>query len=146
MARTAQQQCYEVVVVKNTLQRTLGRLPTRQAISDMFYRNIKLADGKQEDYIENFVKDSMTIYERICECDHIGPCHCGTREAGRPELSVDHRRQAGCVGIKILQTKRKGSGPWAHCRTITLTTSTCPVACPSIFCTETKVMWTSLFG
>ena len=61
MARTAQQQCYEVVVVKNALQRTLGRVPTRKEISDMFHRNIKLADGKQEDYRENFVKDVMII-------------------------------------------------------------------------------------
>ena len=65
MARTAQQQCYEVVVVKNTLQRTLGRVPTRKEISDMFHRNIKLADGRQEDYIENFVKDFMTSHARI---------------------------------------------------------------------------------
>ena len=40
MARTAQQQCYEVVVAKNALQTTLGRLPTRQEISDKFHRNI----------------------------------------------------------------------------------------------------------
>ena len=65
MARTAQQQCYEVVVVKNTLQTTLGLLPTRKEISDKFRKSIKLADGRQEDYSENFVKDAMTIYERI---------------------------------------------------------------------------------
>ena len=52
MARTAQQQCYEVVVVKKTLQRTLGRLPTRKEISDKFHRHIKLADVRAEDYIE----------------------------------------------------------------------------------------------
>ena len=40
-------------------------MPTRTEISDMFHRNIKLADGRQEDYIENFVKDVMIIYERI---------------------------------------------------------------------------------
>ena len=61
MARTAQQQFYEVVVVKNNLQRTLGRLPTRRETNDMFHRNNKRADGKQEDYIENFVKDAVTI-------------------------------------------------------------------------------------
>jgi hypothetical protein len=65
MARTAQQQCYEVVVVKNTLQTTLGPLPTRKDISGKSYRNIKLADGRQEDYIEHFVKVVMTIYERV---------------------------------------------------------------------------------
>jgi len=43
----------------------LGRLPTRKEISDKFRKNIKLADGRQEDYSENFVKDAMTIYERI---------------------------------------------------------------------------------
>ena len=58
MARTAQQQCYEVVVVKNTLQRTLGRVPTKKEMSDMFHRNIKLADGRQEGCSENCVKDS----------------------------------------------------------------------------------------
>ena len=57
MARTAQQQCYDVVVVKTTLQRPLGRLPTRKEISDTFHRNIKLAYGRQEDYSENFVKE-----------------------------------------------------------------------------------------
>ena len=65
MARTAQPQCYEVVVVKNTLQTTLGRLPTQKEISAKFHRNIKLADGRQEDYSENFVKEASTIYERI---------------------------------------------------------------------------------
>ena len=61
MARTAQQQCYAVVVAKNTLQTTLGRLPTRNEIGDKFQWNIKLADGRQEDYSENCVKDAMTI-------------------------------------------------------------------------------------
>ena len=54
-ARTAQQQCYEVVVVKNTVQKTAGRVPTRKDISNTFHRNVKLADGKQDDYSENFV-------------------------------------------------------------------------------------------
>jgi hypothetical protein len=40
MARTAQPQFYEVVVVKNTLQTTLGRLPTMMEISDKFHRNM----------------------------------------------------------------------------------------------------------
>ena len=31
----------------------------------MFLRHKKLAYGKQEDYIENFVKGVMTIYERM---------------------------------------------------------------------------------
>ena len=31
----------------------------------MFHGNIKLADGRQEDYSETFVKDVMTICERI---------------------------------------------------------------------------------
>ena len=61
MARTAKQQCYEAVVVKNALQTTLGRLPTRKEISDKFRRNIKLADGRQEDCSENFVKDAVTM-------------------------------------------------------------------------------------
>ena len=65
MARTAQQQCYEVVVVKNTLQRTLDRVPTSKDISEMLHRNIKLTDGMQDDYIENFVQDVMTIHERL---------------------------------------------------------------------------------
>ena len=47
MARTAQQQCYDVVVVNNTLQITMGRVPTRRDMSDMLHRNIKLANGKQ---------------------------------------------------------------------------------------------------
>ena len=38
---------------------------TRRDISDRFHGNIKLADGRQEDYIENCLKDAMTIYERI---------------------------------------------------------------------------------
>ena len=33
-ARTAHQQCYEVVVAKNALQTKFGRLPTRKDISD----------------------------------------------------------------------------------------------------------------
>ena len=60
MARTAQQQCYDVVVVKHTLQRTLGRLPTRKEISDTFHRH-KLTYGRQEDCSENFVKDAMAM-------------------------------------------------------------------------------------
>ena len=50
MARTAQQQCYEVVVVKNALQTSLGRLPQKKEISEKFHRNIKLATGKQDNY------------------------------------------------------------------------------------------------
>ena len=65
MARTAQQQCYEVVVVKNALQTSLGRLPQKKEISEKFHRNIKLAAGRQDDYSENFVKDALIICERI---------------------------------------------------------------------------------
>ena len=56
---------YDVVVVKNTLQTTLRRSPTRQEIRDKFHSNVKLADGRQEGYSENFAKDAMTMYERI---------------------------------------------------------------------------------
>ena len=65
MARKSQQLCYEVVVVNNTLQRTLGRLPTRKDVSGTINRNIQLTDGRQEDYSEHFDKEVMTIYERI---------------------------------------------------------------------------------
>ena len=65
MARTAQQQCYEVVVVKNALQTSLGRLLQKKEISEKFHRNMKLAAGRQDDYTENFVKDALIIYERI---------------------------------------------------------------------------------
>jgi hypothetical protein len=65
MTRTAQQQCYEVVAVKVSLQRELGRLPTKKEISDKFRVNGKMTDGKQDDYSENFVKDSLIIYEKI---------------------------------------------------------------------------------
>ena len=34
-------------------------------IRDMFNRNIKLADGKQEDYNNNFIKKVMINYDRI---------------------------------------------------------------------------------
>ena len=61
MAQTAQQQCYEVGVAKNTLQRQMGRLPAMKDISDVFHRNIKLAYGRQEDYIENSIKAVMIL-------------------------------------------------------------------------------------
>ena len=112
MARTAKQQCYEVVVVKNTLQTTFGRLPTRKEISDKFHRNIKLADGRQEDYSENFVKDATTIYARIWTVPHwprslwnksgTATTLCGTTSAS---WLCWHQR---------LQTKKKGSGSWAR--------------------------------
>jgi hypothetical protein len=65
MARTAQQQCYEVVVVKNALQTSLGRLPHKKETSEKFHRNIKLAVDRQDDYSEDFVKEALIIYERI---------------------------------------------------------------------------------
>ena len=65
MALSAQQQCYDVVVVNNTLQKTLGRLPTRKEINGTFHWNTNLTDGRQEGYIEDFVKYTMTIYARI---------------------------------------------------------------------------------
>ena len=40
-------------------------MPTRKDILDLVHRNINLAACRQEDYSENFVKDVMTIYERI---------------------------------------------------------------------------------
>ena len=86
-ARTTQQQCYEVVVVNNTLQRTLGRVPTKKEINDMFHRNIKLADGKQEGYNEDFVKDVMIIYARILSVPSL-PNIIVEQEQGWPTLSV----------------------------------------------------------
>ena len=65
MARTAQQQCYDVVVVRNALQTSLGRLPQKKDISEKFHRNIKLAVGRQDDHSEDFVKDALIICERI---------------------------------------------------------------------------------
>ena len=50
-----------MVVVKNSFQRTLRRLPHRKEISDKFHRHTKLADGRQGDYY----KQVMTIYARI---------------------------------------------------------------------------------
>ena len=64
-ARPAQQQCYEVVVVKNALQTSLVRFPQKNKISEQIHRNIKLATGRQDDYSANFVKDALIIYERI---------------------------------------------------------------------------------
>ena len=61
MARTTQQQCYEVVVVKNTLPRTLGRVPTRTEINDIFHMIIKMAYGNQEVDNENFAKGCREI-------------------------------------------------------------------------------------
>ena len=54
-----------MVVVKNSLQTTLGRLPHRKEISDKFHTNIKLAEAKRDDYSENFVTEAMIIYGRI---------------------------------------------------------------------------------
>jgi hypothetical protein len=65
MSRTAAQQCYEVVAVKNSLQKDLGRLPTKREVSDKFRNNAKLAAGRQEDFSENFVKDALNVYEKI---------------------------------------------------------------------------------
>ena len=50
MARTAQQQCYEVVSIKNSLQKDLGRQPTRKEISDKFRHNVKMAPGRKDDF------------------------------------------------------------------------------------------------
>ena len=70
----------------------------------MFRRNIKLADGKQEDYNENSVNDVKL------ECALVGPYHCGTRTQGWPELSVEQHRQVGCVGIKDCRPRGKEVG------------------------------------
>ena len=43
----------------------MGRVPTKKYISDMFHIKLKLAYDKQEDYMENFVKDVATIYDMI---------------------------------------------------------------------------------
>ena len=59
MTRTAQQQCYEAAAVKATLQRQLGRQPTKNEISDKFRLNGKMTDGKSDNYNENFVKDAL---------------------------------------------------------------------------------------
>ena len=122
MARSAQQQCYEVVVVKNTLPTTLGRLPTRKEISDKLRRNIKLADGRQEDYSENCVKDAVTIYERILTVPSLA--HIIVEPEKRDGHStVEQHRQAGCVGIKDCRA-REIKGSWAHWGAIILTTIT----------------------
>ena len=65
LTRTAFQMCYTVVTARQKLLADLGRMPTRKEISDHFRRNVKLVDRKQDDYSENFVKDALTIYERI---------------------------------------------------------------------------------
>ena len=36
----------------------------------MCHRNIRVQHGRQEYYSENFVKDVMTMYERILVCPH----------------------------------------------------------------------------
>ena len=110
LSRTAQQQCYEVAVVKNALQTSLGRLPQKKEISEKFHRNIKLAAGRQDDYSENLVKDALIALREDFDCAIIGPDDCGTREAGRPEGSVEQHRQAGCVGIKDCRPRGKEVG------------------------------------
>ncbi|MFM7986514.1 MAG: hypothetical protein ACKPKO_45095 [Candidatus Fonsibacter sp.] len=35
----------------------------KKVISDMLHKNIKLADGRHEDYNENFVKDVLQFVE-----------------------------------------------------------------------------------
>ena len=65
MARTAQQQCYEVVSVKNSLQKDLGRQPSKKEISDKFRQNAKMAAGNKDDFSENFVKDALNVYDKV---------------------------------------------------------------------------------
>ena len=142
MARTAQPQCYDVVVVKNTLQRTLGRLPTRKEISDKFHRHIRLADGRQEDYIENFVRAVVAIYETIFRVPSLAQIIVEP-DSGTARTLCGTTSASWLRWHQILQTKRKGSGPWTHWRTIISTRVTCQVACPKIYCRETGVMWAS---
>ncbi|MFM7989301.1 MAG: hypothetical protein ACKPKO_59305, partial [Candidatus Fonsibacter sp.] len=54
-----------MLVVESALQIKLGRLQTRKEISDTLHKNIKLADGRHEDYTENLIKEVLIIYERI---------------------------------------------------------------------------------
>ena len=68
MARTAQQQCYEVVSIKNGLQKDLGRQPTRKEISDKFRHNVKMAPGRKDDYSETFVREALNIYDKVLCC------------------------------------------------------------------------------
>ena len=68
MARTAQQQCHEVVSIKNSLQKDLGRQPTRKEISDKFRHNVKMAPGRKDDYSETFVREALNIYDKVLCC------------------------------------------------------------------------------
>ena len=65
MSRTAAQQCYEVVAVKNGLQKDLGRQPTKKEISDKFRKSAKMAAGRQDDFSENFIKDALNVFEKV---------------------------------------------------------------------------------
>ena len=68
MARTAQQQCYEVVSIRKGLQKDLGRQPTRKEISDKFRHNVKMAPGRKDDYSETFVREALNIYDKVLCC------------------------------------------------------------------------------
>ena len=68
MARTAQQQCYEVVSIKNGSQKDLGRQPTRKEISDKFRHNVKMAPGRKDDFSEAFVREALNIYDKVLCC------------------------------------------------------------------------------
>jgi hypothetical protein len=65
MSRTAAQQCYEVIAVQSSLQKDLGRQPTKKEISDKFRKNAKLATGRQEDFSENFIVQALIVYEKV---------------------------------------------------------------------------------
>ena len=65
MSRTAAQQCYEVIAVQSSLQKDLGRQPTKKEISDKFRKNAKLAKGRQEDFSENFITQALVVYEKV---------------------------------------------------------------------------------
>ena len=65
MARTAQQQCYEVVVFGPTLPLQLARQPQSKEISDKFCQNVNLADSSQEDHSERVVNDALAYYTSI---------------------------------------------------------------------------------
>jgi hypothetical protein len=109
MARTAQQQCYEVIVVKNNLQTVLGSLPTRKEISHKFRRNVKLADGRQEDYSENFVKDALTIFERILS---VPPLECFILEQEKRDGHNASWNNIGNLAVLAAKTSDQEEQKW----------------------------------
>ncbi len=88
-----------------------------KAINDMFQRGIKMADGKREDYIENFVKEVMTIYERILMCALIG--HIIVEPEKRDgQKSLWHNIGKLAVFASSTADLEERSGSWAHWMTI----------------------------